>query len=98
MPLEEAEYVQGVNKKRQETVKQGYVGATSASYLKTDTISSELFLEIWNEPASLKPHAPECAFPQNICADGLIKDHLSAFGYCNDKETYMILLSTVKWY
>lgn len=61
-------------------------GITSASCLKTDTISSELFLEIWNEPALLKPCAPECAFPQNICADWMIKDHHSALGYCNDRS------------
>lgn len=46
-------------------------GITSLSYLQTDTTTSELF---WDEPALLKPHVPESAFPQTTCAAGLIKN------------------------
>jgi len=49
-------------------------GITSVSCLKTDTTPFELFLKIWDEPDLHKPHVPESAFPQNICADGLIKE------------------------
>lgn len=66
---------------RQETeLNKAMYGITSVSYLKTDTTPFELFLKIWYESALLKPHVPESAFPQNICADGLIKEVLSALG------------------
>lgn len=86
MPLKEVEYVQGIVKKHQETVKQDYIGDHICICLKTATIYRELFLKIWKESALLKPHALECVFPQNICADGISKVHFSALGYCNDRS------------
>lgn len=77
----------GVDKKCQETeLNKAMYGITSVSYLKTDTTSFVLFLKIWDEPALLKPHVPESAFPQNICADGRIKEQLSALGYSNNRS------------
>lgn len=77
----------GVDKKCQETqLNKAMYGIASVSYLKTDATSFELFLKIWDESALPKPHVPESAFPQNICADGLIKKQLSALGYSDDRS------------
>lgn len=66
-------------------VKQGYVW-DHIRILRTDCTPFELFLKIWDDPTLLNPHVPETAFPQNVCADGLIKKQLSALGHSNDRS------------
>lgn len=53
-------------------------GITSVSYVEPDTAPSELFLRIQKELTLLKLCVQVPAFPQNICADGLVKEQLSA--------------------
>lgn len=53
MPLKEVEYVQGIDKKCQETIKQGYIGGHICILSEDRHFFFWIILEIWNVEACL---------------------------------------------